>query len=461
MMKHRNLAMFVLIFASFMDLLDVTIVNVALPSMRTSLDASAAHLEWIVSGYMLAFAVVLITGGRLGDIAGRRTVFLVGVTGFTAASLAASLATNGDMLVATRVVQGGFAALMVPQVLASVQALYAPKERAAVFGVIGGVAGMAAVIGPVLGGWLVSADAFGIGWRSIFVLNVPVGIALILATLAVVPNTRSTHPMKLDLAGFVLGTSALVLLVYPLIEGRQQDWPVWIWALLAASLVLFAVFVWHQRRLAASGGSPMVPMSLFSHRGFSAGSVVQASFQGSLAGFALVLTLYLQLGLGFSAIGAGLVLLPFSLGAFVGSGTSVPLAAKAGKQLVILGALLMAGAVAWTRWVVADAGSALSEWDTVATVDVRDAGAASGVYSTFQQFGAALGIAIIGTVFFSKVGLDYSADSLRAALETSTWIVIGGFLLCAVTALLLPPSGTARHDEEETGETLVPAQVAA
>ena len=186
---RRALATGILIFAAFMDLIDVTIVNVALPSIRDDLQATPAHLEWVLSGYTLTFAVLLITGGRLGDNFGRRTMFLLGVGGFTLASLGACLASNGDMLVVARVVQGGFAAMMVPQMLSSVQVLYAPRERAAVFGVVGAVSGTAAVIGPLLGGWLITHDAFGIGWRSIFLINIPVGLVILVLAL----DVRAQH----------------------------------------------------------------------------------------------------------------------------------------------------------------------------------------------------------------------------------------------------------------------------
>ncbi|AXG80958.1 MFS transporter [Streptomyces paludis] len=472
--KFRSLAMLVLIFANFMDLIDATAVNVALPSIQRHLHTDASHLEWIVGGYTLAFAVVLITGGRLGDIFGRRTLFLTGVAGFTAASLAAALAGNGDILVAARIVQGGFAALMVPQVMASVQALYKPRERAGVFGVIGAVAGLAAVLGPLLGGWLVSADLFGWSWRSIFAINIPIGIALTLAALKWVPNTRSARPLRLDIPGLVLITTGLVLLVYPLVEGRALGWPGWIWLMLATSPVVLGVFAFHQRRRQARDGSPLVPMSLFKSRGFTAGSLAQFFFSASLAGFFMILALYLQSGLHFSAIGSGLVLLPFSLGAFIGSGAAVPLAARAGKPMVITGGILLAGAMLWSRHIIDVRGAGLSGWDllwpmavaglglglqvvplvdlAVATVDVRDAGAASGVYNTFQQSGSALGVALTGVVFFHTAGTHFDPGAFKTALLAGSMVAVIGFALSGLLGILLPPSGKVRHGIPD-GET--------
>ncbi|MFE3501828.1 MFS transporter [Kitasatospora sp. NPDC059160] len=477
--RRRGLAMLVLIVASFMDLLDTTIVNVGLPAIQKDVHATPGHLEWVVGGYTLAFAIVLITGGRLGDIIGRRTVFLAGVAGFTAASLAAALAQSGDALVAARGVQGAFAALMVPQVLASVQALYRPRERAAILGIIGAVSGMAAVAGPLLGGWLVSADAFGIGWRSIFVINIPVGVALLVAARLLVPDTRSAHPLRLDVPGLLLASTGLFLLVFPLVEGRESGWPGWILAMLAAAPVVLGGFVVNQRRRMRRDGSPLAPMHLFGRRGFAAGSLVQLCFSGAMAGFFLILALYLQLGLHFSAMASGLTLLPFTAGAFLGSGVSVPLARKAGKPLVVLGALMQAGGAAWVRQVVDSHGAGLSGWDllwplalaglglgllvvplvdlALATVDVREAGAASGVYSTFQQFGAALGVAVTGVVFFGRTHDGYDPTVLRTALLAGALVCVAGYLLAALAGLFLPASRLARHepaDEEEAGDLL-------
>ena len=243
---------------------------------------------------------------------------MVGVLGFTVGSALACVAPSAEVLVGARVVQGAFAALMVPQALSSVQALFAPRERAPIYGVIGGVSGLSAVIGPVLGGWMISSDAFGIGWRSVFLINLPIGLALVVLALRFVPNTRSEQPLRLDLVGVALASAGLLGVVYPIIEGRQLGWPAWIWAMGAAGLVLLAVFVVQQRRRERGDGSALLPMHLFANRGFSAGLVTQATFQGAMAAFALITVIYLQTGLGFTAMHAGLTLLPFSLGAFVG-----------------------------------------------------------------------------------------------------------------------------------------------
>jgi EmrB/QacA subfamily drug resistance transporter len=475
----RGLAMGVLIFASFMDLLDATIVNVALPSIQKDLGASGAQLEWTVGGYLLAFAVLMITGGRLGDMLGRRRLFVAGVLGFTVGSALACVAPTIGVLLVARVVQGSFAAMMVPQVLSSLQALYAPRERAAMLGLIGAVSGMSAVIGPVLGGWLVSSDAFGIGWRSIFLINLPVGAVLIALALRWVPDSRSEQPLRLDPLGLLLATAGLLGVVYALVEGRQQNWAAWIWAVGAVGVLVLAGFVLQQVRRERTTGSALLPMRLFGDRGFSAGLVTQGAFQGSLAGFALVLTVYVQTGLGWSAVHAGLTLLPFSLGAFLGVGVSVPLGMKLGKVVMVAGAALQSAAAVWVLAVVHGQSDGLSTWDLVpalvvsgiglgllvvplvdvalATIPPAEAGAASGAYGTVQQVGAALGVAITGTVFFDVVGTSYDAGAMRSGLIAACWVAAGGYALAAVASLLLPSRDQVHAHQEAVEQELAAA----
>jgi EmrB/QacA subfamily drug resistance transporter len=450
----------ILIFATFMDLLDVTIVQVALPSIRTELGATASQLEWIVSGYMLAFAVLLVTGGRLGDILGRQRTFLIGVGGFTLASAIGAFAANGDMLVASRVVQGAFSAMMVPQALATLQALFSPKERAPIFGIIGGVGGLAAVVGPILGGALVTADIAGSGWRSIFFINVPIGIVVFILAARFVPNTKSARKARLDVPGVLLLTGALLGILYPVVEGRALDWAPWLWLPVAGGVMLVVLFIAYERRREARDGTALLPMRLFANRGFSAGLVTQATFQGAMNALTVVLLIYVQAALGFTALGAGLSLLPFSLGAFIGTGAAIPLGTKIGKPIVTLGALIQAGGIVWVVAWITQAGTSLTGWTifwpmlvtgvglgllivplvdiALATIPIADAGAASGVYGTFQQIGAAVGVAVSGTVFFTAVGTDFSQPNVLAALRESSWIAVGGYLLAALASLLLP-----------------------
>jgi EmrB/QacA subfamily drug resistance transporter len=457
---RRGIAIGILLFASFMDLLDVTIVQVALPSIGADLGASDAQLEWIVSGYLLAFAVALITGGRLGDLFGRQRVFLIGIAGFTIASGAAAAAWSGDVLVATRLAQGLFAALMVPQLLASVQALYTPRERAPMYGLIGGVSGLAAVAGPVLGGWLVDADLWELGWRSVFLINLPVGVVIFVLAARFVPNTRSSRPMRLDLVGVVLLTAVVLAFMVPLVEGQTLGWPVWLWIPVAVGAALLAAFIASQRRRMRRDGSALLPMPLFRDRGFSAGVVTQAAFQGALNAFTLPFIIYLQAGLGFDALTAGLNLLAFSLGAMLGTGAAIPLVPRLGKVLVTAGAIVLAVGVLWVFSVVRDSGAGFTGWAgawpmlvaglglslliiplvdvALATVPVADAGAASGAYSTFQQLGAAAGVAVSTTLFFTIVGDDWSRQHVLEALGASVRVSVAGLAIAAAASLFLP-----------------------
>lgn len=243
--RSRVAAVIVLLVALFMDLMDVTIVNVALPAIQEDLGATSEHLEWIVSGYLLGLAALLITGGRLGDIFGRRRVFVIGVIGFTAASLLAGLSSTAGALVGFRAMQGLFAGVMVPQVLSIIQAIFPPRERAAVYGITGAVTGLAAVAGPLVGGALITGDAFGIGWRSIFMINVPIGVVLIVGALWLIPETQSAHALRVDVRGVLLAMGGVLALVYPLVEGRQLGWPLWTFALMLLSPVLLALFARH------------------------------------------------------------------------------------------------------------------------------------------------------------------------------------------------------------------------
>jgi EmrB/QacA subfamily drug resistance transporter len=459
-LKFRWLAVIVLLVASFMDLLDTTIVNVALPSIQEDLDATSSQLIWIVSGYVLSFAVLLITSGRLGDRYGRKTVFIIGVFGFTLASIGCAFAQTADALVISRIVQGAFSAIMIPQVLSIIQVLFKPKERAAVFGLTGAISGLAAVAGPLVGGLLVSGDAFGLGWRSIFVINVPVGIVLLIASFIFIPNSKSDKPVKLDILGVSLITVALVLIIFPLVQGRELEWPLWIWLMLAASPVLLIVFVALQNRAERTGGMALIPPSLFKNRGFSAGIVTSFVGLSSIGAFFLILVLYLQTGLGFSAIDAGLATLPFSIGAFLGSGIAVPLAPKLGKFLIVIGGVFQLVGYYLVKQVILDQGDSLVGSDLIvamaiagvgltlilvplndlalAQTDVADAGAASGVLNTFQQVGGALGVAVVSAVFFDAVGVNFSPAGLREAFELAIWIPLVSVALTGVVSLLLP-----------------------
>jgi EmrB/QacA subfamily drug resistance transporter len=419
----------VLLVAGFMDLVDVTIVNVAIPSMLRDLHAAYAQIEWVIAGYIVGFAALLITGGRLGDLYGRRRIFLIGVAGFIVASALCGLAADPAVLIGSRLLQGAMAGLMVPQILAILHVSFPVEERGKALGFFGGVMGSAAVLGVILGGVLVQWNLFGLEWRPIFLVNVPVGIIALIAAWFVVPDSRSPTATRLDLIGVVLATAAIVMLVYPLIDGRSLGWPEWSFASMAGGLALLGIFVGYEAWRTRAVGSPLLVLSLFRIRAFSSGLAAWAVFWAALGGFFFIWTLYMQVGLGWTPLRAGLTATSFGVSAAAGSGLSVQvLVPRFGRRVLTTGALLNAIGFAGYIWVAAYCGPNIAPWQMVAPllvsgfgfglvvapmvdlilagVPVRDAGSASGLLSTIQQVGMALGIALAGVVFFTQLAHD-------------------------------------------------------
>jgi MFS family permease len=468
----RWLAVAVLIVGALMDMIDVTIVNVALPTIRRSLHASSTQLEWVVSGYMLAFAAALIVAGNMGDRFGRRRVFLFGVGLFGAASLCAGLSGTGGELVAARVVQGAAAACMAPQVLATFRVIFAStKERGQAFGLYGAMLGFASAIGLVLGGVLTDANLFGWSWRAVFFVNVPVAVIALAAGLKLIPETRDEAALRPNYAGTAVLAGSMVAIVYPLLEGRQLGWPAWVWPLLAAGLLGVAGLAIAEERRAgcapAHAGdaraaarprtAPLLQARLLRVPAFAAGLGVQAMFSAGMQGFFLMFALWLQIGEHFSPLKAGLTAVAFSVGSFLGAPVAVPLAQRYGRRTLVTGAVLMAGGIAvvgifaghvgvnGSPWpvapglVVAGAGLALLVIPLVnvvlAAAPVEAAGSASGLFSTAQQLGGAVGVALLGTVFFGSLTAGHT---FAAALQHTAPYAIGAFALCALLSLLLP-----------------------
>jgi EmrB/QacA subfamily drug resistance transporter len=409
----------VVLAATFMSALDFFVVNVAIPAIQRDLRASATAIEWVVAGYGLAFGAGLITAGRLGDLYGRRRIFSLGLALFTLASAACGLAPNGAVLVGARVVQGLAAALLSPQVLAIIRTTFSGTRLARAFSTYALTLGVAAVFGQLAGGLLIRADLFGLGWRTCFLINIPIGLAALVLTPRVIPETRSPARVRLDLSGTVLVTAALVALILPLIEGRAQGWPLWTWLSLAGSALLFAAFGVSQR----SRSAPLIDLSLFAHRAFTAGLLAQLVFWLGQASFFLVLALYLQQGRGLSALAAGVVFSALGAGYLLTSTTAHRFTARLGRQTLALGGLTMAigltaleltvrhlggtdsVALLVPALVVDGIGMGLAVAPLVNTVlsrvDPHQAGAAGGVLATAQQVGNALGVAVIGIVFYS------------------------------------------------------------
>src|ERR1700685_135011 len=266
---RRWLTLIILLLAAFMNLLDVSIVNIAIPSIQRNLHASYADVQWALAGYTLAYALVLITGGRLGDTFGRKRLFLIGVTGFTIMSALCGAAQSPGMLIASRVVQGAMGAIMVPQVLSVIQVIFPPAERIKALAGFGITAGLGTVSGPLLGGLLIQHKLFGLDWRRLFLLTVPVGIIALIPSAILVPESRAPRPPRLDPIGVLLVSAGLLLLLYPLVQGRELGWPTWTFVSMAAAAPVLAIFIWFERRKSRQDGSPLVELSLFRDRSVS------------------------------------------------------------------------------------------------------------------------------------------------------------------------------------------------
>jgi EmrB/QacA subfamily drug resistance transporter len=441
--RERNIALIIVAFAFVMDLLDNTIVNIAIPSIQHNLGASYSAIQWLVAGYSLAFAVLLITGGRLGDVVGYKKLFLLGVTGFTLASLLSGVAWDITILIGARLVQGAFAALMVPQVMSLMQIMYKPNERGQIMGMFGALAGVAASLGPVVGGLLIQGNLFGLDWRPIFLINVPVGIFAILAGLRYLPDGKSPHPLKLDIVGTLIVVIALFSLVYPLIQGRDLGWPAWTFWLMALSIPLFVIFGIWQNTKNARDGSPLVVPALFKTRTFITGLIVNLIFEGAMLGFFFPFTLLLQVGLGYSVIIAALTGIPTAIGISVTMAVlSQKIIPKLGRYTMTLGTVIMAIGLTTIYLFIRQNGLATTGWEFIpglllvgigmalimspmfsivlADVDPKQAGSASGVLNAVQQLGGAIGVALIGVVLFGQLTAHAPAsfDSVEPSIRS-------------------------------------------
>ncbi|WP_190133405.1 MFS transporter [Streptomyces mashuensis] len=452
--------------ASFMDLVDVTIVNIAMPSIRQDLGAGFSTLQWITEGYALAFAAGLITGGRLGDIYGRRRIFLLGMAGFTVASMLCGVAGDPHVLVASRVLQGATASLMVPQVLAIIHATFPAHERGKVFGMFGAIVGLGAVSGPIIGALLTQWNLFGLEWRPIFLVNLPVGIAGLILGSRYISESRAPHALKLDLVGMALATGGLLMLLYPLTQGRELHWPLWGFLCMAGSAVVFAAFVLYERHKARKDGSPLVELSLFRVKSFAAGIGVQVAFGVACGIFFMIWTLWMQIGLGWSPLRAGLTGVPFSIGVSVAAGLSVQkLVPRFGRKVLQAGAVAMTAGVLLYVAESAHYGTHITSWQMIpplvvmgvgmglivaplteavlAEVPREHSGSASGLINTTQQVGNALGLGLVSVVFFDALDEGAMArgrvgEAFGHAFRNGMWWVAGVLVLVLVLMFALP-----------------------
>jgi EmrB/QacA subfamily drug resistance transporter len=422
----------VLSLGFFMTLLDLTIVTIAIPDMVGGLDASLDQILWIGNAYTLALAVLMITSGRLGDLIGKRDLFLYGVALFTVASLACGLAGDPAQLIAFRAVQGVGAAMLLPQTLSLVVDVFPPGRRGAALGIWGVVAGVSGAAGPTVGGLLVTR----LEWRWIFFVNVPIGVLTVIGAALWLPRPVRAVRHRFDLTGVALSSVALVLLSLGLIEGERYHWNGWIRAALGASAVVAVVFLAQQR--GRQDAEPLVPFALFKERNFTLMNVVAVAIAFGIVGLSLPLTIYLQSVLGYSAQKAGLVLLSLSLGTFVTAGPAAVLAERLGGRWILTGGLsLFAGGLGWIV-AVADVGGG---WTSIAVplfvmgvgagctfapmaaevmrnVPPRLTGAASGVNNALRQVGSVLAGAVVGAVLQERlvVSLRDQAERRSAGL---------------------------------------------
>jgi MFS family permease len=427
------------LLGAFLPMLDFFIVNVALPTIQRDLTAGPATLELFVAGYGISYAVLLVPGGRLGDLYGRRRLFITGALLFGVTSLACGLAPTAGALVVARVAQGGASALMLPQVLATIQSSTEGPRRARAMGIYGAVGGIATVIGQVLGGVLLTADLFGTGWRFIFLVNVPVALAASVLAVRAVPETRSSHPARVDVPGTALLASALLALLVPLMEGRALGWPWWTWALLAAFPVLLTAFVAVERRSERAGNVPLVPLSLLRVRGMRLGLTTAVPFFTGFGGFMMVIAVALQVGLHEGPITAGLSMVPMAAGFFAASLSGPRLLARFGTRVMTVGAVLQGIGLAVL------AGTVLADWSgagplvllpgmvlagtgqglvlpplfrvVLADVPLDRAGVGGGILTTTQQSSLALGVAALGTLFLSLSPTLGTRDALVLVLS--------------------------------------------
>jgi len=461
--KWRWVAFGTVVTAAVMDLLDSTIAQVAAPTIRSELGGSYAVIEWVTAAYALAMAVGLLTGGRLGDIFGRRRMLLAGMAGFVLASAACAAAQNAAELIGARAVQGLLGAVMLPQVFGLIRDMFEAHEMGKAFGVYGPVMGLSAMLGPIASGGLISLDVLGTGWRAIFAVNVPVGLAALVLGFRTLPKTADTSGTRggrLDLPGALLAGAGMFGLVFPLAQGHSLGWPAWSFAMIGGAVLALAGFGWYQVRRQRAGRDPLVEPSVFRHRPYLAGVVFSVVFTGSLGGIVMIFNVFLQNGLGFTPWHSAVTTAPWAAGAFVGSAIGGIAMARLGRRVLHAGLVVEAagllGIYAVLRTVGGGAGGGVSTVDllgpmvvggigmgmvfvplfdiVMAGVRPQEMGSASGVLQTVNSLGMSLGIAGIGAIFFAQVG--GLGQHVPLYLHAAEWAALATAALLAASFVL-------------------------
>ena len=445
----------ILLAGAFLPIMDFFITNVALPSIDTSLHASPSSLQLVIAGYGVAYAALLVLGGRLGDRYGRHRLFLVALVGFVLASLACGLAPGVGLLIAARIVQGATAALLVPQVLATFHHALDGERKARALALYGATSGIAAVVGQLVGGLLVSADIAGTSWRPIFLVNVPIGLVVLLVAARIVPATRSEHPVGIDLPGTVLFAATLVALLVPLTEGHALGWPWWVWLLLALAVVLGAATYGVEKRAERRGEVPLLPPSLLRLPSMSRGLAMVLAFSIGFGAFMFVFALTVQNGLHADALHGGLAILPMALLFFAGSVLAPRLITRFGRAAMAAGAVVQLAGLVWLVAVLVTSRPQAGLWAMAAPLALAGAGQSmlfaglfrsvladvpahlggigSGVLITLQQSGLALRVATLGTLYLAR-----APHGIPHAFATVEYVQMGIVALLAAGTAALP-----------------------
>jgi EmrB/QacA subfamily drug resistance transporter len=457
--RARWIAFGAVITAAVMDLLDSTICQVAGPTIRHELGGSYAVIEWVTAAYTLAMAVGLLTGGRLGDLFGRRRVLLTGMTGFIVASAACAAAGTPAELIGARAAQGLLGAIMLPQVFGLIRDLFAEHEMAKAFGVYGPVMGLSAMLGPIASGGLISLNLFGTGWRMIFLVNVPVGVAALIAGARLLPSGAASAARKrLDLPGAALAGVAMFLLVFPLAQGHELGWPAWLFAMMGASVLVLAGFAWSQVRRTSVR---LIEPSVFSHRSYTMGILFSVAFIGSLGGIIMIFNVFLQNGLGFTPWHSAITTAPWAAGAFVGSAIGGITMGKLGRRILHAGLVIEVAGLLGIYAALRTAGGSTGTMDLLAPMIVggtgmgmvfvplfdivmagvrpQEMGSASGVLQTVNSLGVSLGVAGIGAIFFDLAGGHGGHVALYVkAAEWTSLATVGLLVISFAVAFGLP-----------------------
>lgn len=445
--KYRWLVLTVVLVAEIMDLFDATIVNVAGPTLAKELEASSTDLQWVIGGYALALGSGLILGGRLGDRFGRRNMFLFGLVGFTLASLACAVAPTIAFLIVFRFIQGFIGAMLLPQGLGLIRESFPPQDFGKAFAAYGPAFGLGGILGPIIGGFLIEADVAGLGWRAVFLVNLPIGIIATILSIKYLPKSEADKTVKIDLLGALLVVLASGMLVYPLINGQEAGWPLWTYLMLIGSVAVFYIFTRLEKATTKRGGSPLIDARIFKKRDYNFGLAGLGLYFAGFTGVYLILTLFLQFGEGFSASGAALGNVPIALGAAIGGTISGAFLSDkiGGRYTLQIGAVIQLVGVV-LLWVSLPSLANFSIWqivpalvisgigtgmiaapifDTIlSTVEGNLSGSASGVLSAVQSVSSSVGVAIFGTVFFNYLQLGEADAGFRNALLVQILIIV-------------------------------------